>query len=133
MGQGIANFLTMAGIETRLFDVDGRAVERGTSTIRGDLDKGVAKGKVQAGARDAALSRLSATTSLDEAIAGVQCAIEAVPESRVKQKLFATSAGASTRGAPRDEHVLALRDADRPVTPHRSASSGCTSSTPCTS
>ncbi len=94
MGQGIANVLAMAGIDTRLHDVDGRAVERATSTIRGDLDKGVAKGKVQAGARDAALTRLAGTTSLDEALAGVQVAFEAVPEKlELKQKLFAEIGG----------------------------------------
>jgi 3-hydroxybutyryl-CoA dehydrogenase len=90
MGHGIAHSFSMSGIETRLYDIDAAAVERGLSAIRGTLEKGVDKGKIQAGARDAALARLSGTTSLDEAIAGVQCAIEAVPEKlELKQKILA--------------------------------------------
>jgi 3-hydroxybutyryl-CoA dehydrogenase len=90
MGHGIAHVLALAGIETRLYDVDASAVERGLSAVRENLDKGVAKGKVEAGARTAALTRLSGTTSLDEATAGAQCAVEAAPEKlELKQTIFA--------------------------------------------
>jgi len=90
MGHGIAQVLAMSGIETRLYDVDAAAVERGLASVRANLDKGVEKGKVEAGARDAAVKRLSGTTRVDEAVAGVQCAIEAVPEKlELKQKIFA--------------------------------------------
>src|SRR5262249_36540616 len=65
MGHGIAQVLAMAGIETRLFDVDASAVERGLSAVRGNLDKGVQKGKVETSARDAALGRLSGVSNLD--------------------------------------------------------------------
>ena len=89
MGHGIAHALALAGIETRLYDIDAAAVERGLSAIRGTLEKGVDKGKIQPGARDAAVARLSGTTSLEEAIAGIQCAVEAVPEKlELKQKLL---------------------------------------------
>jgi 3-hydroxybutyryl-CoA dehydrogenase len=90
MGHGIAHVLALAGIETRLYDVDASAVERGLVAIRGNLDKGVAKGKVESSARDAALARLSGTANLDEATAGVHCAIEAAPEKlELKQAIFA--------------------------------------------
>ncbi|HEV8113465.1 MAG TPA: 3-hydroxyacyl-CoA dehydrogenase family protein [Planctomycetota bacterium] len=90
MGHGIAHVLALAGIETRLYDVDASAVERGLVAIRGNLDKGVAKGKVESSARDAALARLSGTANLDEATAGVHCAIEAAPEKlELKQSIFA--------------------------------------------
>ncbi len=90
MGHGIAQVLAMAGIETRLYDVDASAVERGLSAVRENLDKGIAKGKVDAGVRSAALARLSGTTSLDEATAGAQFAIEAAPEKlELKQTIFA--------------------------------------------
>ena len=94
MGHGIAQVLAMAGIETRLYDVDASAVERGLSAVRENLDKGVQKGKVETATRDAALGRLSGTTTLDEATAGVQCAIEAAPEKlELKQKVFADLGG----------------------------------------
>jgi len=90
MGHGIAQVLAMAGIEARLFDVDAGAVERGLASVRANLDKGVEKGKVDAQARTAALTRLSGTTSIDEATKLVECVIEAVPEKlELKQTIFA--------------------------------------------
>ncbi len=90
MGHGIAQVLAMAGIETRLYDVDASAVERGLGAARENLDKGVAKGKVDPGLRDAALARLSGTTNLEEAVDAVAFAIEAVPEKlELKQTIFA--------------------------------------------
>jgi len=94
MGHGIAQALAMAGIQVRLYDVDARAVERGLASVRSNLEKGVAKGKVETGARDAALARLSGTASMDEAAAGVQCVVEAVPEKlELKQAIFAELGG----------------------------------------
>jgi 3-hydroxybutyryl-CoA dehydrogenase len=90
MGHGIAHVLAFSGIETRLYDVDASAVERGLAAVRENLEKGVAKGKVDANARDAALAKLSGTASLDEATAGVQCVVEAAPEKlELKQSIFA--------------------------------------------
>ncbi|MFT7676704.1 MAG: 3-hydroxybutyryl-CoA dehydrogenase [Planctomycetota bacterium] len=80
MGHGIAQVLAQCGIETRLFDVAEAAVENGLSKLRANLDKGVARGKVTEAERDAANSRLSGTTDMDAALAGVQLVIEAVPE-----------------------------------------------------
>ena len=90
MGHGIAQVLATAGIETRLFDVAPGMVERGLGAARANLDKGVAKGKVDAKVRDAAVAKLSGTTKLEEAVQGAQCAIEAVPEKlELKQSIFA--------------------------------------------
>jgi 3-hydroxybutyryl-CoA dehydrogenase len=89
MGHGIAQVLAMSDIEVRLFDVDASAVERGLSAVRGNLEKGVARGKVEKSVQDTALARLSGATKVDEAIAGVQCVIEAAPENlELKQSLF---------------------------------------------
>jgi 3-hydroxybutyryl-CoA dehydrogenase len=112
MGHGIAQVLAMSGIEARLYDVDAAAVERGLASVRANLDKGVEKGKVDAGARDAALKRLSGTTRLDEAIAGAQCVVEAVPEKlELKQKIFADL------GARLDTSVLlATNTSSLPIT-----------------
>jgi 3-hydroxybutyryl-CoA dehydrogenase len=82
--------LAQCGIEVRLYDIAASAVEKGLSAVRANLEKGVAKGKVTAGDRDAALARISGTTKLEEAITLVQCVVEAVPEKlELKQKLFA--------------------------------------------
>ena len=90
MGHGIAQVLAMAGIATRLFDVDGGAIEGGLAKIHANLDKGVERGKVEAATREAALGLLSGSTDLARAVEGVQLVIEAVPEKmELKRPLFA--------------------------------------------
>lgn len=89
MGHGIAQALSMCGVETRLVDLDGDAVDRGLAKVRANLDKGVEKGKVDAGLRDEALARLSGTTDFDGGIAGVHVVVEAVPERiELKRSIF---------------------------------------------
>ncbi len=89
MGHGIAQVLAMSGIRTRLFDVSEDAVGRGLAAIQANLDKGVARGKVEDAARDQALAALSGATDLKEAVQGAQIVIEAVPERmELKQSLF---------------------------------------------
>ncbi|MCA9613784.1 MAG: 3-hydroxybutyryl-CoA dehydrogenase [Myxococcales bacterium] len=88
MGNGIAQVAAMCGIETRLFDVDAAAVERGTANVRANLDKGVEKGKVTAELRDASLAALSAGDLA--AVAACDLIVEAVPEKLdLKQRIFA--------------------------------------------
>jgi 3-hydroxybutyryl-CoA dehydrogenase len=89
MGHGIAQMLALSGIETRLYDIDPSAVERGLAAVSQNLEKGVAKGKVEPAARDAALKRLSGTSKIEEAVASAQCVIEAIPERLdLKQAVF---------------------------------------------
>ncbi len=89
MGHGIAQVLAQSGIATRLFDVQSDAVELGIQKITRNLDKGVERGKVDVAMREATIANLSGTTDLDEAIAGVQCVVEAVPERmELKTDLF---------------------------------------------
>ena len=89
MGHGIAHVLAQCGIDTRLYDVASGSVEKGLTSVRSNLDKGLAKGKVTQADRDATLARLSGTTSLDHAIDGVHVVIEAVPENlELKQTIF---------------------------------------------
>ena len=91
MGHGIAQGAAMAGYATRMFDISTEAVEAGMSRIRGNLDKGVARGKVTAEARDAALANVTTSTDLADAVPGVGMIIEATPENLdLKKKLFAS-------------------------------------------
>ena len=90
MGHGIAQVLACGRIATRLFDVDGAAVEAGLERVRTNLDKGVERGKVSAEDREAALTRLSGSTEMGIAIDGAQVVIEAVPEKLdLKRGIFA--------------------------------------------
>jgi 3-hydroxybutyryl-CoA dehydrogenase len=112
MGHGIAQVLAQIGVETQLFDIDAGQVERGLGAIRSNLDKGVAKGKVDAQDRDAALSRLSGTTDVVAATKGVQLVVEAVPEKlELKRTIF------RDLGARLDPEVLlATNTSSLPIT-----------------
>ena len=89
MGHGIAQVAAQAGYGVRLYDVDEKAVAAGLARIRGNLDKGVEKGKVLAADRDAALARVTTTTDLRAAAAGVDLVVEAAPERLdLKRRIF---------------------------------------------
>jgi len=89
MGHGIAQVLAMSGIETCLFDISEEAVADGLAKIAGNLDKGVARGKVSEEDKAGAVARLSGAVDLERAIEGVQVVVEAVPERmELKRDLF---------------------------------------------
>jgi len=89
MGHGIAQVLAMSGIETCLFDICEEAVADGLAKIAGNLDKGVARGKVSEEDKAGAVARLSGAVDLERAIEGVQVVVEAVPERMdLKRDLF---------------------------------------------
>lgn len=91
MGSGIAQVTATAGYETRCYDVDADALRRArehVTTGRYGLDRGVERGKVSREAADAALQRITFTSSFDEA-ASAAVVVEAVPENlELKQKVF---------------------------------------------
>jgi 3-hydroxybutyryl-CoA dehydrogenase len=80
MGHGIAHAAIAGGFATRMYDVSEAAVAKGRAAIEGIVKKGVELGKVAAGDADAIVARLTATTSLEEALADVDFVIEAAPE-----------------------------------------------------
>ena len=91
MGHGIAHVAALAGAHVRLYDLAEDAVTRGLASVERNLDKGVARGKVEPADRDAALARLRGTTDLVEAVAGAAHVVEAVPEKlELKRSLFAS-------------------------------------------
>lgn len=117
MGRGIARVFAAAGHAVRLRDVDAAAVERGLATLSRDMERGVARGALDAEDRTATLARITATTSLGEAVDGAGLVIEAVPEDlALKLEVFAEL----DRLAPRDA-VLATNTSALSVTKIASA------------
>src|SRR5438445_10677796 len=80
MGAGIAQVCAAAGYKTIVREVDDAFLQKGLGRIKKFLEDGVAKGKVPAEARDATLSRLSGSTSLD-ALKDCDLVIEAIIEN----------------------------------------------------
>ncbi len=88
MGSGIAEVAARAGHETVVREVTQELVDKGLQKIQGSLGKAVEKGKLEAGARDEALSRLSGTVALDD-LADCDLVVEAIVENLdEKRKTF---------------------------------------------
>jgi 3-hydroxybutyryl-CoA dehydrogenase len=79
MGNGIAHAAARSGLKVILYDLEQRFLDRGLSTIARNLDREVAKNKITADDRTAALSRIAAVTQ-NSALVDADFVIEAVVE-----------------------------------------------------
>lgn len=100
MGQGIAQVAAQSGHTTRLYDAaDGRAAAA-LKGVGAQLEKLLAKGKLSADARHEAMKRLSAADRAEDACAGADVIIEAVPEDMaLKVDVLRPLLGAASRHA----------------------------------
>jgi 3-hydroxybutyryl-CoA dehydrogenase len=88
MGNGIAHVFAQSGFDVTMIDVSADALARGTSTIAANLDRQIKKGALQAGDKDAILSRIATNQSLG-AVNGASLVVEAATENRdLKFKIF---------------------------------------------
>jgi 3-hydroxybutyryl-CoA dehydrogenase len=88
MGNGIAQVFAQSGFTVTLVDVGQPMLDRARATIEKSLAKFVDKKTLTADQRDAALGRLSTTTSL-EALADADFVVEAILEdAEAKRTLF---------------------------------------------
>ncbi|WP_329180594.1 3-hydroxybutyryl-CoA dehydrogenase [Streptomyces sp. NBC_01477] len=88
MGSGIAEVCAKAGLDVRVAETTGEALELGRARLTHSLGKAAERGKITAEQRDAALGRLSFTTDLGE-FADRDLVIEAVVENeQVKTDIF---------------------------------------------
>jgi 3-hydroxybutyryl-CoA dehydrogenase len=89
MGRGIAYAAAFGGYNTVLEDISRPMLEQAVGWIRQSFDEGVARGKVEAGMRDKALSLISTASNVEDAIRDADLIIEAVPEElEMKLELF---------------------------------------------
>ena len=88
MGNGIAHVFAKSGFNVVLVDVEQRFIDRGLQTITKNLEREVAKNKITAEQRDAALKNI--TTALDrQQLAGCDFIVEAASERfDIKSELF---------------------------------------------
>ncbi len=88
MGHGVGQVHAAIGIEVTLYEPELARAQAGRDRIAGNLDRAVAKGKLDQGARDEILGRVTATSDLD-AVRDAEIVIEAVFEDvKVKQDLW---------------------------------------------
>ena len=89
MGNGIAHVCAQQGRDVRLTDVSQEVLDRAIETISKNLERQVKKELIDEAARDQTLARIVSTTTLEEALEGVQLVVEAVPENaELKYDLF---------------------------------------------
>src|SRR6266478_5457970 len=89
MGRGIAYAAALGGYNTVLEDVSRQVLEQGVAWIKQSFEEGVARGKVEEGMRDRALSLISTASNVEDAIRDAELIVEAVPdELEMKLELF---------------------------------------------
>lgn len=89
MGHGIAQVAAMAGCGVSLYDPQPGATDAALSRIRGNLDRGVERGKVDSETRGRAIANLRPAGGIRDAVEDAELVIEAVPERMdVKLRLF---------------------------------------------
>lgn len=86
MGHGIAQVCAMAGFGVSLYDPQPGQVDTAIHRIRGNLDRGVERGKVSPEVRAVAIANLHEAAGLADAVNDADLVIEAVPE-RMEVKL----------------------------------------------
>lgn len=79
MGSGIAHVIARSGFPVMLCDVEQRLLDRALGSIRINLGREAAKGKLVESEIELVLNRITPTTDIDS-LAGAQLAIEAAPE-----------------------------------------------------
>jgi len=100
MGHGIAQVAALAGWDVSLTDARPDVLAPARERIRGNLDGGVARGKLTEEAAAAASSRLTLAPTVAEAVEDADLVIEAVVEDlAVKRALFAELDTVAPRGA----------------------------------
>ncbi len=88
MGNGIAHTAARSGFRVILHDITESFLDRALSTIAKNLDREVAKNKITADNKDAALSRITAVTQ-NSALSAADFVIEAVIEElETKLRVF---------------------------------------------
>jgi len=88
MGNGIAHVFAKSGYQVILVDVDDRFLQRGVDTIAKNLEREVAKQKLTAADREAALKRIRTTTNRGD-LAEVDFVVEAATEKfDIKSQIF---------------------------------------------
>jgi 3-hydroxybutyryl-CoA dehydrogenase len=111
MGAGIAEVVARSGREVVVREVNQEVLHAGLGRVRASLDKGLARGKLDAGEHAATLDRIRGTTELDD-LSDCDLVVEAAIEDlAVKQSIFK-----ELDGAVRDDAILASNTSSISIT-----------------
>ncbi|RLI25648.1 MAG: 3-hydroxybutyryl-CoA dehydrogenase [Candidatus Hecatellales archaeon] len=89
MGSGIAQVFAQAGYQVTMVDIAQEFLDKGMASIKSNLERAAAKGKISREEADAILSRIKTTLNLEEAGREADFVVEAVVEKMdVKKEVF---------------------------------------------
>lgn len=89
MGNGIAHVFAQSGFLVTMNDVKPEYIERGMTTIAGNLDRQVKKGTITEGEKNETIGRICRSLDLKEAVREADLVIEAAPEDgAIKKSIF---------------------------------------------
>ncbi|MDX8499408.1 3-hydroxybutyryl-CoA dehydrogenase [Mesorhizobium sp. VK4C] len=89
MGGGIAHVSALAGYKVLIHDVSSDRIEKGIATVSGNMARQVGSGKLEEKARNEAMARISAASTMAD-LAAADLVIEAATEDEtVKRKIYA--------------------------------------------
>ena len=89
MGNGIAQVFAQNAFDVSLFDISESSLLQGMANISKNLDRMIAKGKLEEADKENALSRISTFDSLKEAVQGSELVVEAASEHlQIKLGIF---------------------------------------------
>lgn len=89
MGNGIAHVFAQKGYSVNLVDVSSEALKKGLATIEKNLDRMIAKDKIDETQKSDTLSRISAIDSIKHGVSDVDLVVEAATENlNIKLKIF---------------------------------------------
>jgi len=99
MGNGIAHVFAQSGFDVTMIDVSADALQRGTATIAGNLDRQIKKGTLQSSDKATILGRVTTAQSMTS-VAGASLVVEAATENRdLKFKIFSDLDAAADQGS----------------------------------
>ncbi|RAV29258.1 3-hydroxyacyl-CoA dehydrogenase family protein [Sinomicrobium soli] len=81
MGNGIAHTFAQSGFKVSLVDIGEQALEKGMATIAKNLDRMIARETISEEDKTATLNRITLSTDMKEAVAGVSLVVEAATEN----------------------------------------------------
>jgi 3-hydroxybutyryl-CoA dehydrogenase len=119
MGAGIAQVSAAAGLDVHCQDLEQGGLDRGRRMVAESLQRMAAKGRITEDEVEQALSRITWTLDLDEAVTGANTVVEAVfEELAIKERTFAAIDQIAEEGA-----VLATNTSAIPITAIAAATS----------
>ena len=112
MGNGIAHVFAQSGYQVNLIDISDAALTKALQTIGKNLDRMVAKGKIDEAAKSNTLKNITTHTDLKQGVAHADLVVEAATENLdIKLKLFK-----DIDIATKDTCILATNTSSIPIT-----------------